>query len=165
MMAVAPFIQALDAAAHQAAATETAFRRESAERIRQLERDRSFAFRRLTLMRTIADAVSRAESEELAVAGGVAILRSKLGWSGDSEARSAILTRFAPVAKAAFANRMPKPDDPAASQASETPPPDAPPPDVLDALAAFEAWYDSTHSASFWTLFEQPMPETPLVDF
>jgi hypothetical protein len=165
MMAAVPFLQALDMAANQAAAVETAFRRESAARIRQLERDRSFAFRRLTLMRAIADAVSRAESEELAVAGGIAILRSKLGWVNDSEARSAILTQFAPVAKAAFAGRMPEPDASAPLPSSERSSPDASPPDVLGALTAFEAWYEGTHHAAFWTLFEQPMPETPLVDF
>jgi hypothetical protein len=160
MMAAVPFLQALDMAANQAAAAETAFRRESAARIRQLERDRSFAFRRLTLMRAVADAVSRAENEELAVAGGIAILRSKLGWVNDSEARSAILTQFAPVAKAAFVGRVPEPDASTTLASSELSPPD-----VLGALTAFEAWYEGTYRAAFWTLFEQPMPETPLVDF
>lgn len=147
----APFLRALESAASEAAAVETAFRRESAARIQQLERDRSFAFRRLTLMRAVSDAVSRADSEELAVAGSLAVLRTKLGWSSDSEARSATLTQFAPVAKAMFAAGAPEPE------ASVR--------DALAALSAFEAWYENTHRTAFWAMFEHPMPETPLVDF
>lgn len=151
MSPVAPLLETLEAAASGAAAAEAAFRREAAERIMGLERDRSFAFRRLSLMRPIADAVARAESEELAVAAGQAILRAKLGWSGDSEARSAVLTQFAPILQGMFASLRPEPE------AAEI--------DVLALLAAFEVWYEAAHRAPFWSLFEQPMVETPLVDF
>ena len=37
--------------------------------------------------------------------------------------------------------------------------------DVSALLAAFETWYETNHRVSFWDLFDQPMPETPLVDF
>jgi len=151
MSQAVPFIAALEAAAKEAGAAETAYRRAAADRIKALERDRAFAFRRLSLMKPIVDAVARAESEEMAVAGSQAILRAKLGWANDSEARAAILTEFAPVARGLFAGIDPKPDQPA--------------PDVHALLAAFEAWYESTHRGSFWDLFDQPMPETPLVDF
>lgn len=150
-MSAASFLATLETAAHSAAAAETAFRREAAERIKTLERDRSFAFRRVNLMRPIADAVARAESEELAVAGGLAILRAKLGWSDDTEARSAILALFTPVIQGIFSDQNPEPE--------------APPPDVLARLAEFETWYVTEHRKSFWDLFDQPMPETPLVDF
>lgn len=145
------FLETLEAAASGAAAAETAYRREAAERIRNLERDRSFGFRRLSLMRPIAEAVARAESEELAVAGSLAILRAKLGWSSDSEARSAVLTQFAPVVQGLFASLQPQPEAPGI--------------DVLELLATFEAWYEAAHRVSFWDLFDQPIPETPLVDF
>jgi hypothetical protein len=102
-------------------------------------------------MRPIAEAVTRADSEEMAVAGSQAILRAKLGWSSDSEARAAILMQFAPVARGLYADQH--------SQA------DAPPADVLALLGAFESWYEANHRGSFWDLFDQPMPETPLVDF
>src|SRR5512134_2072939 len=102
-MSAASFLATLETAANAAAASETAFRREAAERIKNLERERSFAFRRMNVMRPIAEAAARAESEELAVAGGLAILRAKLGWSDDSEARSAILVRFTPVIQGVFA--------------------------------------------------------------
>ncbi|HEV8389794.1 MAG TPA: hypothetical protein VGQ35_08115 [Dongiaceae bacterium] len=147
----APFLDSLEAAAGGASAAESAFRKEAAERIRTLERERSFAFRRLSVMRPIADAAGRAESEELSVAGSLAILRAKLGWASDSEARAAVLAQFVPVAQGVFASLRPRPEAPA--------------PDVLALLAAFEAWYEATHRVSFWILFDQPMPETPLVDF
>jgi hypothetical protein len=151
MSPAAPFLQALEAAANGSAAAETAFRREAADRIKGLERARSFAYRRVNLMRPIADAVTRAESEEMAVAAGLAILRAKLGWASDSEARSAILVRFTPLIQGIFADQNPKPDQPAS--------------DILSRLAEFEAWYEAEHRKSFWDLFDQPMPETPLVDF
>ena len=102
-------------------------------------------------MKPITDAVARAESEEMAVGGSQAILRAKLGWSGDSEARSAVLTEFAKVAQALFANLHRGEGQTSA--------------DVLALLKEFEAWYEATHRKPFWDLFDQPMPETPLVDF
>jgi hypothetical protein len=153
MTASVSFLQALDAAARLAAATEKAYRAEAAERIRALERERSYAFRRLGLLQSMADAVARADSEEVAVAGCLALLRAKLGWATDNEARSATLTQFAPVPKAIFANL-----DAAAAAAADGP-------DVVAAMAAFEDWYRSAHPTAFWELFDQPMAETPLVDF
>ena len=151
MTTLASILDALEAAARNAGTAETAFRREAAERIKVLERERSHSFRRVNLLRPIADAVARAESEEMAVAGGQAILRAKLGWSNDSEARSAILTRFARVVKGMFATLHPGPE--------------GEPTDILALLGAFEAWYEEVHRASFWNLFDQPMQETPVVDF
>ena len=37
--------------------------------------------------------------------------------------------------------------------------------EVTRTLAEFEAWYAETHSAPFWVLFEEYLPETPRVDF
>jgi hypothetical protein len=151
MSPAAPFLEILQGAASDAASAEAAYRREAAGRIKQLERERSFAFRRVNLMKPIADAAARAESEEMVVGGSQAILRAKLGWSSDSEARSATLTEFAKVARALFANLHPVEGQP--------------PADALALLKDFESWYEATHRTSFWDLFDQPMPETPLVDF
>jgi hypothetical protein len=41
----------------------------------------------------------------------------------------------------------------------------AEPADILALLGAFGAWYEEVHRASFWDLFDQPMQETPVVDF
>jgi hypothetical protein len=146
------FLDTLKAAADDADAAEGKFRREIAERTKALERERAFAFRRLNLMRAVADAIAAAESEEMAVASATAAVRARLGWASDSEARDAVLSRFAPVARAAFASLAPP-----EAEAEEA--------DVIQALADFEAWYASTHDNAFWFLFEHYMPETPLVDF
>ena len=148
----AAFLDALKAAAEVAEATESTFRREVAQRIKLVECDRVYAFRRLNLMRAIAAAIASADDEDIAVASALAVLRATLGWSSDSEARDAVLSRFAAVAKAASASLAP----------AETAMPKA---DVLDELKGFEAWYAATHPGPFWVLFEHYMPETPVVDF
>jgi hypothetical protein len=152
MMLPASFLDTLKAAADGAAAAENAFRRDAAERIKTLERERVFAFRRLNLMCSIAERVRVAEDSELAVASSVAMLRARLGWAGDSEAHSAVLSRFAPVAEAVFA-RLASPDE------------EAPNADVIKSLAEFERWYAESHATSFWVLFDQYVTETPVVDF
>jgi len=145
------FLASLKEAADAAAVAEKDFRGQASERIKTLEQERAFAFRRLNVMRLVSDAVAGADSEEIGVAAGLAVLRTKLGWSSDSEARSAVLSRFAPVAKAMLAT-------PEASA-------DAPPGQIAAALAGFESWYAATYVVPFWSLFEHEMAETPVVDF
>ncbi|MGZ8373117.1 MAG: hypothetical protein ACXW3G_10415 [Rhodoplanes sp.] len=148
-----PFLDELQAAAHDAETAEAAFRRNAAARIAALEQERAFAFRRVNFMRAVAEAVASAEDEDAAVAHASAALRARLGWSSDSEARSAVLARFAPVAEALFLAQPLEADRPTS------------PADVRAALASFEAWYAETHARPFWALFEHYVPETPLVDF
>ncbi len=81
----------------------------------------------------------------------LAALRTRLGWESDSEARAAVLARFAPVAQAVFAALKPNDDNGEA--------------DIAAALARFETWYAQTPTTPFWTLFEYYIPETPRVDF
>jgi len=132
---------------------EDEFRRGIAERMKELEKQRSFAFRRLHLMKEVAGVITQAESEEIAIAGATVVLRAKLGWVNDSEPRSEVLSRFAPVAQAMFASLVPSADD------------NEEKPDVIETLGEFEAWYAATHPNPFWILFENYMPETPVVDF
>ena len=68
---------------------------EAAERIAALERERAFAFRRLNLMRTVADAVAAAEDEECGSPTGSRILRSQLELADGSEAQVGDAPRFA----------------------------------------------------------------------
>ena len=158
MMPTPSFLDALKAAADKSATAEDEFRREVAERTKALANERAFAFRRLNLMRPIAEVVATAESEEIAVAAATAVLRARLGWSDDSEARDEVVSRFAPVAVAMFTSLSPNDGDATANE-------DAAEPNVIDALADFERWYTETHSGAFWVLFENYMPETPVVDF
>ena len=152
-LAPASFLDDLKQAALATEAAEAAFRRVAAERINALERERAFAFRRLNLMQAIAEVVARADSGETAVASGLAALRARLGWSTDSDARDAVLSRFAPVAQAMFADLAPSSDG------------EVPAPDVAKALSEFESWYAEGHAVPFWALFDRYMPETPVVDF
>ena len=150
----ASFLDQLKEAAAKADVAEAAFRREISERIKNFEHERAFAYRRLNFMRALADATAAAESEEIAVANALAVVRAKLGWSSDSEARTAVLSRLAPVAQAMFASLTPP-----------EPKKDEPLPDIGKALADFETWYGETHDVPFWVLFEHYIPETPRVDF
>jgi hypothetical protein len=164
MTAMTAFLESLKAAAEDAEAAERQFRREISARIAGLERERSFAYRRLNLMRAIAEAVAAAEDEEDAAASAVAVLRERLGWETQSEVRTQVLSRFEAVGEAAFrsvARPAEAPPGESARQVGEQP--DATP--VPQALADFEAWYAGTHQTEFLALFEHYMPDTPRVDF
>ena len=150
-LATASFLDALKAAADQAETAEVGYRHEATKRIAALAQERAFAFRRLNLMREIADTLAESESEEIAVANALAVLRGKLGWSTDSDARAEVLSRFASVGRAVFRDFAPAPDAPVTS--------------AQGALTEFEGWYADARQAPFWALFEQYVAETPLVDF
>ena len=149
-MTMASFLLELKTAAEAAKAAETSFRREAAKQVAALEQERAFAFRRLNLMQAIAEAIAPAESEEVAVANAFAALRTRLGWNADSDAREEVITHFGPVALAVFRT---------AATGGE------PANGVHEALAVFERWYAETWGSPFWALFEQQMPDTPVVDF
>jgi hypothetical protein len=36
---------------------------------------------------------------------------------------------------------------------------------VIPALEAFEAWFETAHGKPFYVLFDQYVPEVPVVDF
>jgi hypothetical protein len=150
-MTATGLLDELAAAARTAELTEQAYRREAAARLASLEQERAFAFRRVNLMKSITEAVTGAESEEIAVSRALAVLRARLGWVGDSEARNDVLSRFSSIAHAIFAKVTPEARDNVT--------------DVRAALEAFENWYAQTHKVSFWQLFEHYIPETPRVDF
>ena len=152
-MATTPaFLETLARAADAANVAEADFRREIAARTKALETERIFAFRRLNLMRTVADAVAAAPDATAALAAGAAALRETVGWASDSEARDAVLARFAPVVEAVSSSlALEHVEQPESA--------------VTDALGAFERWYASTHDNPFWVLFETYLTETPRVDF
>lgn len=153
--ALAPLLATLKATADQASATENAFRRETAQRIAVLERERTFAHRRLNFLRAVITAIAAVETEEEAIARASSTLCAEIGWDGISEARTAVLDQFTAVTKAIFADLHAKEDD--SSSAADA--------SALPALAAFEAWYVATHPLPFWALFDQYVPQTSIVDF
>jgi hypothetical protein len=149
MTPTSSFLDALRLAAEQAERAEEQFRREIAERVKLLDREREFAHRRLNFMRTISEAIAATESEEIAVAAGLAVAR----WSNDSEARTEVLAHFSSVIRELFASLTPDRGEGSS------------PADMARALDEFEMWYRSTHSDAFWIHFEHYIPETPRVDF
>ena len=78
--ATASFLDSLMEAAAKTDSAEAAFRREIAERIKNFEQARAFAYRRLNFMRALAEATTTAESEEIALANALAVVCTKLGW-------------------------------------------------------------------------------------
>ena len=187
MTALSHWLDELGGAAEGAAAAEKSYRDDFARRVAELAETRAVAFRRANLMRAIAEAVARQDDVQAAVAHGLAVLRTRLGWSSDSEARAEILSRFAPVCEAAYGAAADQPPphaevladgEPRSTQpvgaSFEAPLRGAPQDeergsvrraDPGHALEAFETWYVSAKGTPFWKLFENVMPETPLVDF
>jgi hypothetical protein len=147
------FLITLEAAASAADAEETAFRREAAARIQQLERARTFAFRRLNVLRAMAEAASRAPDSETSIAAQLALIRDRLGWAGaDGETPRAVLDQLAPLAACVDAGVR------AGTTAST-------PEDLSAELVRFERWYTERFGNEFWALFDRYSPETPVVDF
>jgi hypothetical protein len=152
MSMVPAVLVALGDAAHRAAEAEASFRREAAQQVAVLARERSFAYRRLNLAQAVAAAVANAEKEDAAAGLASAVLRHEFGWSGDSDAQTAVFDRFAPVAFAIFRSLSPEAQESGGA-------------DVLAALTAFETWYAEAHTGPFWALFDHYVPETSVVDF
>jgi len=145
------FLDHLKAAATSAHEAENALRKRMAEEIARLERQRAFAYRRLNLMNEVTKAAASAENEDAAVARGLAVLRTELGWTSESETRKATLERFERVVRAAIAGLS-------STETAESAP------DIADELSGFETWYESTYGKPFWVLFDQEIQEIPLVE-
>lgn len=141
-----------EAAAKAAQAAEARLRKSVAEEIARLERERAFAFRRTRLIRLLASSAAGVEDEETALRAQAQALCDELGWSADNPAHKEILAQLEPVGKAVWqcACVSEQEMDPAAT--GET-------------LRAFEAWFEEARGQPFYRLFEQPIPNTPLVDF
>lgn len=144
------FLGKLETAAIAANEAEGAFRKRMVEELASLERARAFAYRRLNLMREVAKGVAQAEDKEEAIACGTEILRRELGWEHDTQSRTETLAHFAAAVGAIF-------EGAAAAKGGAAPDPEA-------ALAEFEGWYEDTYGKSFWVLFDQEIPELPLVE-
>jgi hypothetical protein len=147
------FLSTLEAAARAADSEETAFRREAAARIEGLERARTFAFRRLNVLRAMAEAARRAPDADASVAAQLGLIRDRLGWEhAEAETPRAVLERLSALAaciaaEARVDTAAPTSGDPCAE------------------LARFEGCYAERFGSPFWALFDRYSPETPVVDF
>lgn len=163
--ATEPFLSALLQAATEAQSEEVAFRNNIAREIEKRERARQYAFRRLSVADLMARAAGTAKDEERAVAAQVAALRAEFGWLGDSERHRRIFDAWRPVALTVWENV--KPQQAQADAATVAAPPGAPasPPDVVAALAAFEAWYLAEFGSNYLSILDQEVLELPVVEF
>jgi hypothetical protein len=152
-----------ESAAKATRAAEEELRKKLTEQIAGVERQRAFAFRRSRLIRSLAAAVDtdaakpeakhedEAELEAKVWSQQRLAVREELGWTGESQSYDAILAQLGPLGSAVW-------------QCARTDRPDAGTV-VQDELEKFEAWFEGAHGKSFYALFDQYVPEVPVVDF
>lgn len=139
-------------AAESAREAEARLRKTMAEEIARAERERTFAFRRTRLVRLLVSGAAGAEGEPAVLAAQSQAVCRELGLSPANPAHAEILERLVPVGKAVW-------------QCACTPEGEMDSAPTHDALRDFEAWFETARGQSFYTLFEQHVPDTPLVDF
>lgn len=151
-----------ETAAKATRAAEEELRKKLTEQIASIERQRAFAFRRTRLVRSLASALEadaakpegdggEAEFEAKIWAGQRRAVRDELGWTRESEAYDAILAQLRPVGQAVW--QCACTSEPGAGAV------------VMDELEKFENWFEAAHGKSFYALFDQYVPEVPVVDF
>lgn len=150
------FIADLEQLATTAQREEIVFRENIAAELTKRQRARQFAFRRLDLARTMSAAAMGAESGEEAIARQLTAFRRELDWHSESEARKRILEAWRPVAAAIWSHLGPRP---------EAAPGAAMPASVPTIMLTFEDWYRAETGNDFLALFDQEIPELPVVEF
>lgn len=153
MTALATWIASLDDATRDTERAEAAIRADFAHRIALAADERAIAYRRLNLVRRLDEAVAPAEDASEAEARGLATLRARFDWTAEPDTpHGELAALFAPVCRALW-------------RAGRDQPGEAGEPPAGEALAAFEQAYAARTGSSFWILFDNPMPETPRVDY
>jgi hypothetical protein len=147
----ASLVAEYEAAAKTAQQAEEALRKRLAQEIVHLERQRAFAFRRTRLIRTLAGGAAGAESEAVAMTAQRRAVCEELGWSGESEAQGEILDRLQAVGRVVWQCTCGVEEGTPSGVAAE--------------LERFEAWFEGARGKPFYALFDQYVPEVPVVDF
>jgi hypothetical protein len=143
-------VQQFEAAAEMAHRAETEYAKQFEIELGKRKRAREFAFRRLNLIRELMRSAP-AETQETSVAAQTGCLCRELGWHSASEATDKVLEEFRAFAgdlHAAIA-------EPEAKKKAN----------LLESFARFEAWYEQEKGVPFLALFDNEIPEMPLVDF
>ena len=130
--------------------------------LKEAERARAFAWRRLGALSDMARIAALEPDRAVAVDRQLAALFRDIGWIENGieelgEANRPLLDWLRPIAEALHASAHPAPKDAAAE-----------PPAIADPIAAFrafEAWYEAERGQPFLQVFERYMPPTPLVEF
>jgi hypothetical protein len=156
-------IARLQADCTAAEAAERAVRANVETQLKEAERLRAFAWRRLSALGDMARIAALEPDRELAVERQLASLFRDIGWIETDlgelgEGAKPLLDWLRPIAEALHAEAHPA----AAEAAAAEPPPVA---DPIAAFRAFEAWYEAERGQPFLQVFERYMPPTPLVEF
>ena len=145
-------IDGFDLAAKAAQAAENIYRADAAREIARLEAARVVCFRRVRLVKLLAGASAQAETVEAAVAAQRCAVADEFGWDADREDHKIVLGRLEHPGRAVFASVQHPADEQAVTA-------------IASDLEAFEDWYQRHAGQPFYALFDQYVPQAPLVDF
>lgn len=149
--AAAALVASFEGAARRAQETEAALRKKVAVQINELERQRAHAFRRTRLIRILASSAEGSEEEDEALLAQRKAVSEEIGWAVESDAYKAILDEMKPLGLSVWRCVC-------GVEASS-------PAEVKKEIERFEAWFETKHGTPFYALFDQYVPEAPLVDF
>ena len=157
-------IARLQADCTAAEAAERTVRAEVEAQLKEAERDRAFAWRRLSALGDMARIAALEPDRDVAVERQLVALFRDIGWIDGGldelgEGARPLLDWLRPIAEALHAGAHPAPDD-ADGETKE-----APVADPIAAFRAFEAWYEADRGQPFLQVFERYMPPTPVVEF
>lgn len=138
-------------AAHAAGEAEAAFRASFRPRLEALERERSFAYRRMNMVADMARAALDAGARDTAAAMALSLVAVEFHLEAGREAHARIFDGLRPVAEAVAALAFP-----AESEAA---------PDIAAELARFETWYEAEFDSPFLARADLPAVTTPLTDW
>jgi hypothetical protein len=157
-------IARLQADCTAAEAAERAIRAEVEAQLKEAERARAFAWRRLSALGDMARIAALEPDREAAVERQLVALFRDIGWIDAGldelgEGARPLLDWLRPIAEALHAGAHPA----AADAGGE--PKDVTVSDPIAAFRAFEAWYEADRGQPFLQVFERYMPPTPVVEF
>lgn len=163
--AIEILIARLQADCTTAEAAERAVRASLEAQIRNAERERVFAWRRLSALSGMARVAALEADHEVAVERQLEALFRDIGWIESDlaelgEGARPLLEWLRPIAEALHAEAHPVPsgsDESAAEALSIA--------DPIAAFRAFEVWYEAERGQPFLQVFERYVPPTPVVEF
>ena len=146
---VLPVTAHFEQAALEATHAEDAYRKKAAAEISHLEALRLRAYRRVRLIKLLETATAATASGNDPLRLQRSLLCREFGWSEENAAQKEVLDQMKDVclavqngAKASHGNSL-----------------------IQSQLEAFERWFIEHRKTSFYTLFDQYVQETPVVDF
>jgi DNA-binding TFAR19-related protein (PDSD5 family) len=158
-------IARLQADCTAAEAAERAVRTSVEAQLKDAERARTFAWRRLSALSDMARIAVLEPDRAIAVERQLVALFREIGWVETGldelgEGARPLLDWLRPIAEALHVEAHPVEAE-IAGESAEPPPVT----DPVAAFRAFEAWYEAERGQPFLEVFERYMPPTPVVEF